>query len=389
MNAKRALNRVRVPDEQGAEERTWNVVRSAYQYGAPRARRQTFRRPVGVAAAVAVVASAVALSPAGATVGRMVDRAFGVPHAARALVSLPAPGRLLVSGSDGTWIVAANGFARRVGPWREASWSPHGRYLAVTARNELAAVNTHGALQWSLVRRDVSDARWYSPTGYNVAYLSGNELRVVAGNGTGDLLLARPVAHIAPAWRPDHPHELAYITANGELMIRDSATGAKLWSANTHTRIRQLAWSADGERLLALSAMGADVYAADGHLVAKRATNDGPMTGGAISPDGRQFAIVTAGGSGAVTVYGHKAGRAFAHRVLTGVKLGQVAWSPNGQWLLISWPAADQWVFVHVSGQPHIAAVSRISQQFSRTLIPSTHVPRLEGWCCVAEGTTR
>ena len=181
-----------VPDEQGAEERTWDVVRSAYQQGAPRARRQTFRRPVGVVAAAVVVASAVALSPAGATVGRIVDRAFGVPHAARALVSLPAPGRLLVSGSDGTWIVAANGSARRVGPWREASWSPHGRYLAVTARNELAAVNTRGALQWSLVRRDVSDARWYSPTGYHVAYLSGNELRVVAGNGTGDLLLARP-----------------------------------------------------------------------------------------------------------------------------------------------------------------------------------------------------
>jgi hypothetical protein len=259
----------------------------------------------------------------------------------------------------------------------------------VTARDELAAVNMRGALQWSLVRRDVSDARWYYPTGYHVAYLSGNELRVVAGDGTGDELLAGPVAHVAPAWRPNHPYELAYITANGELMIRDSATGAKLWSANPHIRVRQLVWSTDGERLLMLSSTGAEVYGADGRLVARQAPDGGLMTGGAISPDGRQLAIVTTGATGTVTLYSHAAGRAIARRVLTGAKLGQVAWSPNGKWLLISWPAADQWVFVHVSGQPHIAAVSRISQQFSTTLIPSTHFPQLEGWCCDAPGPTR
>ena len=390
MNARRALSRVRVPDEQGAEERTWDVVRSAYQRDAPIARRRRLPRPVGVAAAAVVVAGVVALSPAGATVRRFVDRAFGVPRAARVLVSLPAPGRLLVSGSDGTWIVAASGSARRVGPWTEASWSPHGRYLAVTARNELAAVNASGALQWSLVRRDVSDARWYSPTGYQVAYLSSNELRVVAGNGSGDQLLARPVAHVAPAWRPNHPYELAYITVNGELMVRDSDTGAQLWSANPHIRVRQLAWSANGTRLLALSHATALLYAADGRpLATRRAPGGGTITAGALSPDGRQLAIVSAGASGAVTVYSHTARRTLARRVLAGVKLGQVAWSPNGQWLLISWPAADQWVFVRVSGQPHIAAVSRISQQFSTTLIPSTRFPRLEGWCCEARGATR
>lgn len=387
MNAKRALSRVRPPDESGAEERAWTVVRSAYQLAAPQARRQTFRRPVGALVVAMAVAGATALSPAGATVSRLVDRAFGIPHAARALVSLPAPGRLLVSGSEGTWIVAASGSARRVGPWRQASWSPHGLYLTVTAHNELATVNTQGALQWKLVRPHVSDPRWYSPSGYRVAYLSGNELRVVAGNGTGDQLLASPVAHVAPAWRPDHPYQLAYVTAGGELVLRDSTTGAKLWSAPRRGRIRELAWSATGERLLALSPTGLRVYAADGQLLFTRAPG-GPITDGAISPDGGQLAIVTGGADGAVTLYGRAAGRTHARRVLAGVNLGLVTWSPNGRWLLISWPAADQWVFVRASGQPQIAAVSHIAQQFSN-VIPSTHMPRLEGWCCDAPGATR
>jgi hypothetical protein len=258
----------------------------------------------------------------------------------------------------------------------------------VTAPNELAAVSAQGRLQWRLVRPDVSDPRWYAPSGYRVAYLSGSELRVVAGNGSGDQLLAAAVARVAPAWRPDHPYQLAYVTAGGELVLRDSTSGATLWSTRPLVHIRQLEWSANGERLIALSSSAARVYAANGHLLVEEAPDGGPLIDGAISPDGRQVAIATGGPAGGVTVYSRSAGRTLAHRVLAGVKLGQVAWSPNGRWLLISWPAADQWVFVRASGQPQIAAVSRISQQFS-TLIPSTRVPRLEGWCCDTQGAAR
>ncbi len=386
MNAKRALSRFRAADEDDAEERAWVVVRSAYQQREPGPHRKSFRRAVAVAATSIVVAGMVALSPAGATVGRLVDRAFGVPHAARALFSLPAPGRLLVSGSNGTWIVAANGSAHRVGPWKYASWSPHGLYLAVIARDELAAVNTRGVLQWALARPEVSDPRWYSPSGYRVAYLSRDELQVVAGNGTGDRVLAVPVAHVAPAWRPGHPYQLAYITANGRLVVRDSTTGAKLWSTNAHAEVRQLTWSADGKRLLALSRSTALLYATDGHLLATwRPPGGGQLTSGALSPDGRAVAVVTRAVSSAVLIYTPTGGHPVARRVLTGVKLGQIAWSPNGQWLLVSWPAADQWVFVHTTGRPQIAAVSRISQRFS-TAIPRTRFPRLEGWCCTAPG---
>jgi hypothetical protein len=67
----------------------------------------------------------------------------------------------------------------------------------------------------------------------------------------------------------------------------------------------------------------------------------------------------------------------------TGVR--QVSWSPDGKWLLLSWPAADQWVFVRALGAPRLAAVSRIAQQFSASGSAAAF-PRLEGWCCTARG---
>jgi hypothetical protein len=77
-------------------------------------------------------------------------------------------------------------------------------------------------------------------------------------------------------------------------------------------------------------------------------------------------------------------------RVLSGAGLGQLAWSPDGRWLLVSWPAADQWVFVRVAGTPRIAAVSRIARQFSiRDAHGEAGFPRIEGWCCTARGDAR
>jgi Tol biopolymer transport system component len=218
-----------------------------------------------------------------------------------------------------------------------------------------------------------------------VAYLSGNDLRVVAGDGTGDHLLAARVARVAPAWRPGHPYQLAYLTANGGLVVRDGDTGARLWSAKPGRAVRQLAWSADGERLLALSPQRVLIYAGDGRLLAARsASGDVPIVDGALSPDGRTLALLAGGGGSAVVVYGVAARHPVTRRVLAGAGLRQVAWSPDGRWVLISWPAANQWVFVRVVGPPRIAAVSRIAQQFSAGA--SARFPRLEGWCCNAAG---
>jgi hypothetical protein len=193
MNLQRTLGRFRAPEEAAAQERTWTVVRDAYRTREP-VRRRRARRRLLLVPAIAIALAAVTLSPAGATVGRWIRHALGVPHAAPALFKLPAAGSVLVSGAGGTWTVAADGSSRRLGPWRQASWSPHGLFVAVTRTDELAAVDPHGTLHWALARPAVHDPRWYVPTGYRVAYLSGHALRVVAGDGTGDHLLATGVA---------------------------------------------------------------------------------------------------------------------------------------------------------------------------------------------------
>jgi hypothetical protein len=106
---------------------------------------------------------------------------------------------------------------------------------------------------------------------------------------------------------------------------------------------------------------------------------------GALSPDGRTLALVSSGAAdGAVTVEELGPRHLAPRRVLAGSGLGQVVWSPDGRWLLISWPAADQWVFVRVLGGPRIMAVSRIAQHFSAGAV--SQFPRLEGWCCSAAG---
>lgn len=382
MSAKRALSSFRAPEERDAENRTWEVARSAYRARVPAQRRTSHLRPVLAFGAV-VVAGAIALSPAGATVGRLINRALGVQHAAPALLSLPASGRLLVSGPGGTWTVAADGSTRRLGPWSQASWSPHALYLTVAGANQLATVTPHGIPQWTLARPAVDDPRWYPPTGYRVAYLSGGDLRVVAGDGTGDHLLAAGIAKVAPAWRPAHPYQLAYVSRRGRVVVRDADTGLVLWSVNPGADIRQLAWSGDGERLLAVSSRAVRVFAAGGALSSSVQLPRGARPGdAALSPDGRTLALVLGGGEVVVVDLG--ASHPTPRRVLAGSGVRQVEWSPDGKWLLISWPAANQWVFVRVAGMPRIVAVSRIAQQFSAGA--NRGFPRLEGWCCTAEG---
>jgi WD40 repeat protein len=299
------------------------------------------------------------------------------------LFALPAPGQILVAGTAGTWTVAANGTTRRLGSWREATWSPHGLYVAGTTSNQITAVNLRGVPQWSIARPDVRSPRWFSPNGYRLAYLSGTTLRVIAGDGTGDRKLAQSAAQVAPAWRPGHDYLLAYTEANGTVVARDADTGRVAWSHRVAGPTRLLAWSPDGARLLVLTRAAAIVLDGSGHQVAQlpSARNESALDG-ALSPDGQQLALLSGGD---ITLTDLSRRHAVQRRLFTGAGLEQLGWSPDGRWLLVTWPAADQWVFIHTAGQPRIIVVSKISEQF-RSLGPSHAFPALEGWCCTAAG---
>ena len=52
--------------------------------------------------------------------------------------------------------------------------------------------------------------------------------------------------------------------------------------------------------------------------------------------------------------------------------------SPDGRWVVVAWPDADQFVFFRTGrGRQQIRAVSNVSAQFR-----SRSFPTIEGWCC-------
>ena len=63
--------------------------------------------------------------------------------------------------------------------------------------------------------------------------------------------------------------------------------------------------------------------------------------------------------------------------------LGGLTWSPDGRWLLVQWPDADQWVFIRPGPPRRLRAVAGMAAQFPR---PDGRPPLLlaaDRWCCV------
>ncbi|MFZ1995147.1 MAG: hypothetical protein WAU75_13615, partial [Solirubrobacteraceae bacterium] len=376
-----------------AQERAWATVRVVYRdRPAPVAVRS--RRRVALVPLAAVLLGAIAFSPAGATVKRFINRALsGRPaHISHApALSLPAPGRLLLSNPEGTWVVSAHGAVKRLGSWTQASWSPRGKYVAVASGGALAAVDPHGALAWRLPERAVSDPRWYWPSGYRIAYRSAGDLREVAGDGRGDHLLAARVAPIAPAWRPGHDFQVAYVTRQGAVVVRGGDTGVTVWRSGSHPgRPVALSWSPTGSRLVLVTSAGGWLYLpGQAPPLRIRLPVRGRVLEATASPDGRWLALVRE-----MTTPSHPAGASAPQlqiadltaptrpirTVLSGIPVSQPTWSPDSHWLLVAWAASDQWWFVRASGRGRVIAESRVASKLG----PGGHSGdlRLDGWCC-------
>jgi hypothetical protein len=356
MNLKRLMERV--PADHEAEERAWSVVRAAYAEREP-VRRAPRRRLMIAGVALAVAVAAAALSSPGQAVVNAVRRSIGISHAAPALFRLPAAGRLLVSdgGVGGTWVVNVDGSKRRLGDYTQAAWSPHGLYVIAASPSEIAAIEpTTGGVRWSIARPKVAFPRWGgSRTNTRVAYLSGGQLHVVAGDGTGDAAVAGS-SHIAPAWRPGDRLQLAFVASDGRVRL----LGA--WrSSRRYAKPRSLVWSPDGKKLLLVTArqlVSFDPASGRAHVLRLR-----DVTAAAFSPQG-QLAVVH--GKALLVIDGEQTRTVFK----TLNRLQGLAWSPNGRWLLTALPSADQWIFV---GGRRVLAVSHITRQFGGT-------PSLDGW---------
>lgn len=350
------------------EDRAWEVVRRAFEERTPAPRRTRPRIVVPVVAAAVLVAAVI--SPPGRALLGSVREAVGVEHAQPALFSLPSPGRLLVVSGEGPWIVQPDGSRRRLGDWREASWSPFGRFVVASSDNEIAALDPQGHVRWSLARPHVRFPRWGgSRTDTRIAYLTGSRLHVVAGDGTGDVDQngGPAAARVAPAWKPGARHVLAYATTRGRVYVLDTDAGSLLWRSAPYPGPRVLAWSRDGRRLVLVTRDKVVVFAGGPKPVQTRFVRG--VVGAAFEPGGHRIAVARA--RDILLLDGRRVERVFAGAG----RFTGVAWSPDGRWLLVPWAEADQWVFVRVEGAHRIRAVSSVARQFGG-------FPRVETWCC-------
>jgi WD40 repeat protein len=170
-------------------------------------------------------------------------------------------------------------------------------------------------------------------------------------------------------------------------VVRGADSRRIIWTAPLSGAARELAWSSDGRELLAVTASRASLYDPSGHTIASTAAPPGaPIRTASLAPSGKTLALIRGVTDQDAVVLNLAHPTAQPRRVLSGAGLRQLAWSPDGRWLLVSWPAADQWVFVRVAGMPRIAAVSRIARQFSARSARDAF-PRIEGWCCTTTGT--
>ncbi len=124
------------PGEREAADRSWQVVRSAYEERIPVARKRDWRPIVAVAFGLALVAAAFS-PPGNAVLGSLRDAVRGQDH----LVSLPSRGSILVNAQGGAWVVKQDGSKRFLGGYDNAAWSPHG--LGCTG-NSRASVKSAG-----------------------------------------------------------------------------------------------------------------------------------------------------------------------------------------------------------------------------------------------------
>jgi hypothetical protein len=380
------LERIEIPGEDEAERRAWEVVSRAFSERRPAPPPERRRlRPTLAAVAVGVVALvAVAGSLAGSRIVHSVREAVGLKTAAPALTRLPTGGRLLVTSAAGAWIVQPDGSKRLLGPYRQAAWSPHGLFVAVARGHELAAVDPHGNVRWSLARSGVIRLPRWAPDGFRIAYLDGATLRIVAGDGTGDRSFAAGVARVAPAWRPSatHEHVLAFSSARGELELY-AVDGNELDARRRLPAVPlQLLWSSDGGRLIALSAHEISVFDREGHPSGSIGLGRRAVAA-AFEPHTHRLSVVLGGARGDVVSFDvDRPGRP-PREIFGGTgRFSGLAWSPDARWMLIAWPTANQWLFVPAAGGRRIAAVSGIAGQFASGTSLALF-PGLDDWCCV------
>jgi tricorn protease-like protein len=167
------------------------------------------------------------------------------------------------------------------------------------------------------------------------------------------------------AWQPG-THSLAYVDRGGNIVVQNVDRPRSPAHIRTRLDPRQLEWTPDS-RLVAVGPRALGIFARRGPQLSRVAVA-GRIAAAAVSPDGSHLAVVTLRRElSTVAVDGTT--------VFKGAgPIANVAWSPDGRWLLLDWRGADQWLFIRTPLKK-LVAVSNIHASFGGDT-------SLSSWCC-------
>jgi hypothetical protein len=125
---------------------------------------------------------------------------------------------------------------------------------------------------------------------------------------------------------------------------------------------------------------GGEIEGAARDLSRLSVSGTAPAARRALSPDGTRLATLEhVGRRDRLIVSGDRGGPAPVLFSARG-RLTGPTWSPDGRWLLVGWPAADQWLFIQTARPGRVDPFDRISEQFDPGGDGDGHFPAVAGW---------
>ena len=260
--------------------------------------------------------------------------------------------------------------ARRLGRWDDATWSPAGLFVAATAGRTLAALDPATAPSAGACGRARPSA---SRAGRRTASTSPTAPAATFGSSTATAPTTSRRAsrwrRSPPRWRPSELQTLAWAATDGTVTVENADTAKVFRTFRGRPRgpaarlVRRRPPAADRR-----SPQRHDPRPDDGYVETPRAPPRRTAARRRLRATGQPPR------ARGLPRRSHRAPRPRRDPPLRAGRLHDLEWSPDGRWLLASWPAAGQWLLARASGRPQETAIS-IEERFGSGA-------RTHGWCC-------
>ena len=182
--------------------------------------------------------------------------------------------------------------------------------------------------------------------------------------------------------------QVAFSTVDGRIELVNVDSTKTIWLSVPGDPPTQLVWSEDGQRLLALGERSLRVFDAKGNKLWAIGMPVGP-SGAVFVRKSHRFILIrySPATQRSDLVLFQAENTPGEPRFLYSAPgdFGTLAISPNGEWLLVGWVNANQWLFLRLTSAK-VESVSNIVEQFggsSRAPLERAF-PKSVSWCCPA-----